>query len=398
MAKRRRIRRSGLTSSEDSSSSDNDDKSSSGEDADDLVRPTGRNIGEKYKIPKLPKLDLWTDIEIENFRKNWPHLRNFEDSTLKKTSFKNLAGVGKSNLLNAKVTTSRLAENYNHVVSFPVQIEAGPDDCVGKAHNSRFIRGYVADHQELWVQARSVIGLDGLDPITNYELLSTGMGDLLTQRVWEEAHKPNSRLLSIRMLSAKSVEEALRLPDKTEAPKEFETLQELKLAMATLETIIHKVMPWNMSFKTLSLFFVLNDFGASELSGKKQRLSLIAVFVDEVLRTNARNWEEKKKYVSYQELCAKWSAFLSRNQLLMQGGEGGKDPGKKKEKSTPALSGKRPKVPGWICRKFNIGDCDVKEGKHPSSWDPNYLLKHVCSKLDADGRYCGKSHTEKDHK
>ncbi len=38
-------------------------------------------------------------------------------------------------------------------------------------------------------------------------------------------------------------------------------MQDLRVAMDTLEGGIHKVMPWNMAFKTLNFFMVSTNFG-----------------------------------------------------------------------------------------------------------------------------------------
>jgi hypothetical protein len=124
------------------------------------------------------------------------------------------------------------------------------------------------------------------------------------------------------MLSQGSVEEAWKSPDKTESPKEFGTEAELRTAVATLEAAIHKVMPWNFAFTAVQLFLVSINFGDSELSGHKTRLQFLSNFVDEILRANARNWEEKKKFVSNQELCARWSANLTRKGVTPKGGGG----------------------------------------------------------------------------
>lgn len=383
-----------LSSSEDSSSSDDSSGSGSSDEDDDVVPSPSGKTAEKFKIPKIAKVGPWSSSELENFKKNWPHLRNFEDSVLKHASLKELAGIGKTKMSHSKVASSRMAQNYEQLVNFPVIVEAGSDDCIGQVHSARFLRGYVGEAQELWIQARNVIGIDGLDPISNYELVSTGVGDLLTPKVWEEIHKPGSRLLALAMLSTKSVEAAWRFPDKLEAPKSFESIQELKLAVATLDTAVHRVMPWNMSFRTLFLFLISNDFGAWDLAGKPARVSLLTGFVDEILRANARNWEEKKKYVSHQELCIKWAAFMNRNQVLLKAGE----PGSKRKAEMSGSEDKKPRIPKWVCKKFNQGDCEEKTDKHSSFWDPNFILKHVCSKIGPEGRCCLQAHARKDHK
>ncbi len=102
-------------------------------------------------------------------------------------------------------------------------MEAGEDNCTGLVHSSRFLLGYVGDSQELRIQARKHLGSDGLDPIGNYEVVTLGIGNLITPRTWGEIHKPNSRQLSISMLSQKSVDESWRLSDKNESPIEFKS-------------------------------------------------------------------------------------------------------------------------------------------------------------------------------
>jgi hypothetical protein len=128
------------------------------------------------------------------------------------------------------------------------------DDCLGKAHPARFLRGYVGDSQELWRQARSIWGADGIDPVANYEVGSLGIGDQLTHKVWAELHKPSSRQLSIRLLSHKSVEEAWKQGDKSDSPKEFENLNEFKTAMASLERGVPQGNALEPLFQGLELF------------------------------------------------------------------------------------------------------------------------------------------------
>jgi hypothetical protein len=54
------------------------------------------------------------------------------------------------------------------------------------------------------------------------------------------------------------------------------------------------------------------NYGENKLGGKTNKPVHLANFVDEILRSNARNWEEKKKFLSYQDISIRWSASLSR--------------------------------------------------------------------------------------
>ena len=61
-----------------------------------------------------------------------------------------------------------------------------------QVHSSQFSRGYIGEPQKLWLEVRANMEIWGLTPITNYELVNQGVGDLLTAAVWEEFHNPVS--------------------------------------------------------------------------------------------------------------------------------------------------------------------------------------------------------------
>jgi hypothetical protein len=54
---------------------------------------------------------------------------------------------------------------------------------------------------------------------------------------------------------------------------------------------------------------IINNFRESELEQKSNKLVLLANLVDEILRLNASNWEEKK-FLSYQDLTEKCTESL----------------------------------------------------------------------------------------
>jgi hypothetical protein len=67
------------------------------------------------------------------------------------------------------------------------------------------------------------------------------------------------------MLSTKSVEEVWKVGRKSDSLKKFESMQEFKMAMATLDRAFQKVMPWNMAFKTLHIFLTSTNYRESDL-------------------------------------------------------------------------------------------------------------------------------------
>ena len=94
-----------------------------------------------------------------------------------------------------------MSANFERITKFPIKVEAGEDNCTGTVHESRFLRGYVGDSQNLWQQARAKLGLEGLEPISNYETVSVGLNGLISAKAWAEIHCPGSRLLTIRLFT-----------------------------------------------------------------------------------------------------------------------------------------------------------------------------------------------------
>ncbi len=146
-----------------------------------------------YKIPKRNPTLEWTSAQIQNFKLNWPHLRNFDDSVLKHATLSELTSMERQKVSGSKILTQTLSRNFENIQNFPEKIPEGLDNCLGRAHQSRFLRGYARDAQELWLQGREAWGANGIEPMANYEVVSMGLGDSLTHKVWAEIHKPSSR-------------------------------------------------------------------------------------------------------------------------------------------------------------------------------------------------------------
>ncbi len=140
-------------------------------------------------------------------------------SVLQDATLTELTAMGKQKLSGSRLLSQTMSANFEKLQHFPAKVERGEDDCLGQAHAARFLRGYVGDTQELWKQAREEWGPEGIDPVANYEVGSLGIGDQLTHKVWAELHRPNSRQMSIRLLSQRSVEEAWKQGDKNGFPK-----------------------------------------------------------------------------------------------------------------------------------------------------------------------------------
>jgi hypothetical protein len=182
----------GLSEGELSTEGETESSTEPDSDAEEVERKERKRAG-RFRIPKLPREKVWSESQLENFKKNWPHSKNFDNSVLENATLSELTAMGKQKVSNSRLFSHALSVNLEHLQNFPEKIEEGVDDCLGKAHSARFLRGYVGDSQELWQQARLAWGADGIDPVASYEVGSLGMGDQLTHKVWAELHKPNSR-------------------------------------------------------------------------------------------------------------------------------------------------------------------------------------------------------------
>jgi hypothetical protein len=62
---------------------------------------------------------------LENFRKNWPHLKNFADSVLKTASLSELTAMGKQKISGARLLSQVLSANFEQLQNFPTKVEGG---------------------------------------------------------------------------------------------------------------------------------------------------------------------------------------------------------------------------------------------------------------------------------
>jgi hypothetical protein len=118
---------------------------SSSEEEDDDPPPKSSKGTLKFKIPKYKQGEEWSDEQIDNFRKVWPHLKNLDTSALKGASLRDIQKIGNQKLSNSKFLSQTMAANYENLLNFPETIPAGIDDCTGLVHMARFLRGYVTD-------------------------------------------------------------------------------------------------------------------------------------------------------------------------------------------------------------------------------------------------------------
>ena len=68
--------------------------------------------------------------------------------------------------------------------------------------------------------------------------------------------------------------------------------------------------------RNLAIFLNTIEFGKSDLTGFSDRLTIVADFIDEILKFNAQAWDEERYFMSAQEVSTKSSALLVRKNVL----------------------------------------------------------------------------------
>jgi hypothetical protein len=321
----------------------------------------------------------------------------------------------------------------------PAQVKAGVDDRIQALHPARFLGGATCSAKKLWLAAREIIGLDGVTPLSNYDMAATGLGGCVTARGWVELHNPASTNLSLKLFSSANIGGAtagtkrLTLADGDgainvgESMKEVADMESFKHAVRALCQAAHFALPWNYSFAAIDGFLHSSNYCAAELAGRPDRAGLLVDFTNYVLGVNAAAWQQREPFLTSGEIKIQWAEwFGSRPAALLktsgeegggvgnqnnnfyrggknnrggfQGGRGGFNQaaagGKPRTAST--AGGQGPPQNILFCRRYNNGSC-------PNHFSNCYLangtrLFHVCDATNAKGEQCRAYHPRTQHR
>ena len=396
----------------DKESNDFDPENSSDSDS------TLKNAKKKYKIPKL-QYGHRTKKQVELMRQDFPNLKHHPDDTFRTYSLTELIRLDSKmskDSKSAKKLTEKLQKNHEKCKSKPVQVKSGEDNRADILHEARFLGGHTCKNAEIWIQARKKIGITGLDPIAHYDIDSVGMNDRINSTIWAALHNPGSRELSIRMLSFEALKAAMGNDDKdaTSPKKDFETTNELKIALATLRLATHFIHPWNFSVATLEFFLVSVSFGERDIPDVSERLKFVCEFIDTILLRNAQAWDDSNEFWKQEKIANKWISDLATKIPKSEGGGGlgktenqNKGGNKQKQKNSPQKGQNQTKtpfkrvfVPTGVCRRYNLNVCpNQADATCNAPWDASTVLKHACCHQNPLTKaFCLGKHTLSEHK
>jgi hypothetical protein len=250
------------------------------------------------------------------------------------------------------------------------------------------------------LKAREEIGISGLDPISRYDSEGVGMNGNLNGHIWAAIHNPGSKDVSIRSLAPEALKTARSSTDKESAlcKKDFSTVNEIRIALATLRTATQFVHPWNFSVATIEYFLTKINFGEREFNGNNERVPFLTSFIDEILAHNAEAWDDSKPFMTANDISTKWvSAVMLKNPKPSTS----RTPQKNRQNNdkTENRFEKNLFIPKGICRRYNMKYCPSQNDKTcKAPWDENVDLKHICAYRNPDKSFCNKEHPMVDHK
>ena len=320
----------------------------------------------------------------------------------------------KLSLEKGKNLEDKILANQDTMV--PILVKEGFCNRREALHPARFLPAPICSAQELWLQAREVIGPAGIPPVANYDLASVGLSGYVTTRGWVEIHNPGSSSMALKLFSMANVnnkvaatrrislannEDTLEVGDSL---KEVCDLQEFQRALRAAREAMAFTLPWNHSVAALEGFLASSNFLAKPLGGKTNRVSILTNFVDHVFALNGDRWRNKQGFLTVLELSSLWSIWAAgRVEADKENsapgnphpkGQGNSNKSSKSSKG-PSQGGKqaasqsqppRPKPAGSInqapdlCRRYNFGICPNPDNNCLTA--AGVKLKHICNHLD----------------
>ena len=377
------------------------------EDAMDIVRGEREPVrrGPNPPDPGAAQGARIAAADLEILKGRFPHLADFSDQFLRSRTTDELLRIESTSLKIRDAERGRDAEDRLHANKTALAtrfttVQAGTDNRWTILHPARFLGGAACTAQQLWLTARTVIGLTGHPPLSNYDLTAVGLGGFITSRGWIELGNPASVKISLKLFNINNCSARASSSRATANPHEMADVRDLgefKLALRALRTAAQFVCPWNMSFLALEGFLIQTDYCRAELAGDEKPASTLTQFVDFILQTNADRWRDSLGFLSTGELAAYWASFHgARPRSLVPQPEAKMYP--LGTTARPATGGaerkKRVRFP-WVdvCHPWNVGKCGKAAGSCISS--RGVPLRHVCDWRDINNPTapaCGQDH------
>jgi hypothetical protein len=214
-----------------------------------------------------------------------------------------------------------MAKTLETLQGNPTAVPAGFDYRCKILHPARFLGGAVCP-KTLWREARIAIGLDGVPPLSNYNLTCMGLGGCVTMRGFKEMANPASPHNTLKLYSSSNMSSStgatrrLTLADGNssvnigENLKEISDLNELKLAVRAMCRAAQLILPWNASYNAIDGFLHTTNYGYADLNGRSNRAQILTEFINYILGLNAAAWVQKEDFHTSGEIKTLWTEWF----------------------------------------------------------------------------------------
>ena len=379
-----------------------------------------------YDTPRARGL---SDAAIVFIRHKFPNLSDFPDHIIKDMDFQtihqlNVSIAAQADAKRKSEPEDRVSQNLEELKKKPTAIPAGIDDRNSQLHSSRFLGGPVCSNKLLWQRAREILGEKGVEPLANFDLGSVGLGGHVTTRGWIELHDPGSTNLTLKLFNIRNVSNTTRslqhftLADSDgiintgESLSDITDLDAFKTAMRAAEVAQMFALPWNRSILAINGFLLGSDFGAKDLAGRSNRVSILTDFVNYIFKQNAANWRSGEDFLSNTDVALHWTHWFGTNaaskitlkeekpqqqQQRRSSSQGSSRPDKHQKghgkHDRGSSLGRRPPAEE-PCRRYNAGVCPNNASSCATSAGTKLL--HTCCEI-VNGKLCGKDHPQIKH-
>lgn len=403
--------------------------------ADQPLAPVRLEQSGAGQPPGLSDHEYCHPNHLADFKLEVPHLvaSGKPDSFLLRVKIAILLKMESNHLKRASQDKGRsvediLARNQDAIASNPTQVAAGFDDRLSTLHAARFLPGAICSAQELWLQARRVLGISGYPPVAAFDLASVGLAGHVTAKGFAALQDPSSAALSLRLFDVHNVttkvEASKRITLSTsddsmevgESLREATTLFAFQQAIRAVRELARFAMPWNHAFAALEGFLVCNGYMARDLGSLNgHSIGVLARFCDHVFALNAARWRASQPFLDATELGPTWSNWLasrggpaaqrsanaSQPSASSSSGGGGQPKAAKAAKpkqrtAPPAAAAAAARAaaagpPDDICQRFNKNRCP-NQATGNCTTAAGLVLRHVCNYLTTPTTKCLQPH------
>jgi hypothetical protein len=298
-----RLREPPLEAGEAEEASD-PDRSSSDDDA------SGTEAKNPYKIPKTKH--VYTKAQVEEYKRDISFLADKSDDFIRSHSVTELirlddklgGGKGKGH----RKLTERMARNLEKIKRIPMKVEAGFDNRSTILHKARFLPGATGLETEVWTEARDVLGLTGIEPVSKYDFTGTGLVGKINSSLVARLHIPGEKDISIKMFSNAAIDAA-----RGSSTRDFESYHDLRIGLATLRLATHQIFWLDFSVERLDYFLNSVKFGENAFGYRpdQTQLNFVTDFIDQIIHINSECWDDQQPYMDNPAIRGKWQGDLA---------------------------------------------------------------------------------------